>query len=112
MGVQELASLDDVWSINERKRVYSKETVIEKLSLPALAKAFCVEGVRQAPSGGRLAPGDFTFKQEYTDGAENDWTCARKQAAKSSSKCRAEKRLTKEIVFSFAFIPRRLKTIA
>ena len=35
----------------------------------------------------------------------------RKQAAMSRSECRAEKRLTKEIVFPFAFLPRRMNPI-
>ena len=76
MGVQELETLEDVWGIEGRKKVYSRELLIEKLSIPAPAKALVMDGVRQTPSGGRRAPSKFTFKQEYTDGAGHDWTYA------------------------------------
>ena len=76
LGVQELASLEDVRGINERKKAYATQLLIEKLNMPAPAKALVMEGLRKTPPGVRLAPGRFTFKQEYTDGAGHDWTYA------------------------------------
>ena len=74
---QEIAILEDVRAINQRKRSYHVQLLLEKTKLPAPAKVLITSGFLKAPPPVRRhAPSKFTLTEEYCDADGRIWTWA------------------------------------
>ena len=75
---EEIQVLEDLPSINERKRAYGIHLLMEKTKLPLPAKMLIATGFLRTPlnAAGRAAPSKFTFTQQFQDAAGALWTWA------------------------------------
>ena len=75
---EEIQVLEDLPSINERKRAYGIHLLMEKTKLPLPAKMLIATGFLRTPlnAAGRAVPSKFTFTQQFQDAAGALWTWA------------------------------------
>ena len=75
---KEIVALEDLRSINRRKRTYCIKLLLTKTRLPEPAKILISTSFLRAPlhAATRAAPSKFTLTQEFRDGAGSVWTCA------------------------------------
>ena len=75
---EEIQVLEDLPSINGRKRAYGIHLLMEKTKLPLPAKMLIATGFLRTPlnAAGRAAPSKFTFTQQFQDAAGALWTWA------------------------------------
>ena len=75
---EEIQMLEDLPSINRRKRTYGIHLLMEKTKLPLPAKMLIATGFLQAPlqAAGRSAPSKYTLTKEYLDATGAVWTYA------------------------------------
>ena len=75
---EEIQVLEDLPSIDRRKRTYGIHLLMEKTRLPLPAKMLIATGFLRTPlnAAGRAAPSKFTFTQQFQDAAGALWTWA------------------------------------
>ena len=75
---EEIQVLEDLPSINERKRAYGIDLLMEKTKLPLPAKMLIATGFLQVPpqAASRSAPSKYTLTEEYLDATGVVWTYA------------------------------------
>ena len=74
---EEIKILEDLRSINRRKRAYGIDLLLTKTRLPEPAKDLILAGFLPAPDvSSRPSPSKFTLTQEFQDAAGAAWTWA------------------------------------